>query len=257
MGRSSRFDLSGFQRLGHLRPLALPGGEMAIREPWRLAAAALADAGEPLDLLERGPSALTPVRLRQLERLFASWAAFPQASAAGRWFDAAAVLCGVGLQVSYEGQAPCELEALAAPGRHGGYPFEIPASGDEPFVVDLRPVVCALAADRRAGEALPVIAARFHETMAQVVLAACQLARDEGAPALVALGGGCFANRLLAERALELLSQEDFEVLLPRRVPAGDGGLSLGQAAIASFALGRGDPPGAGEGTSHVSSHPG
>ena len=140
-------------------------------------------------------------------------------------------------EVSYDGQAPAELEALAAPGLHEPYPFSIDETGG-PFAVDLRPTVAALAADRRADRPRPLMAARFHETMAQVVLAACQRARAEGAPGLVALAGGCFANRLLAERSMALLGRDGFEVLLPARVPAGDGGLSLGQAAIASFALG-------------------
>jgi hydrogenase maturation protein HypF len=224
-------DLGSFVRRGHLRPLALPGGEAAIRQPWRLAMAALADAGEPLDLLAQVP----PLQRQQVGWLLGA-PGLARASAAGRWFDAVAILCGLGLESSYEGQAPCELEALAAPGEHGTYPFTIEADAQGgPFVVDLRPTIAAIAAERRHDRPAALIAARFHDTLAEVIRQGCRLLRDAGGPTLVALGGGCFANRRLAERTLLLLERDGFEVLLPARVPAGDGGLALGQAAIASF----------------------
>jgi hydrogenase maturation protein HypF len=225
-------DLGGFRRLGHLRAIALPGGEAAIREPWRLAVAALADADEPLDV-----PALAPLGARRLE-LVAGVArrphVSPTATGAGRWFDAVSALCGVCTHASYDGQAPAELEAVAAPGEHGAYDVAFLGGGAAPFVVDLRPAVRAMAGELRQGTGAPVVSARFHATLAQAIVAACVRARAEGGPAVVALSGGCFQNRLLAEASAAGLERAGFEVLQHRRVPCNDGGLALGQAAVAA-----------------------
>jgi hydrogenase maturation protein HypF len=227
-------DLASFVRRGHLRPIALAGGEAAIRQPWRLALAALLDAGESDELVADVPRA----QRRRVEALLD--ARTVRSSAAGRWFDAVAALCGLAREVSYDGQAPCELEAIAA-GAQAAYPFEIAEpGGGAPFTLDLRPCIRAIASDRRACRPVPAISAGFHETLAQAILAACLRARGAGAPGLVTLVGGCFCNRRLAERARALLLDAGFEVLLPERVPAGDGGLALGQAAVASYLLTRG-----------------
>src|SRR5690606_12781224 len=110
-------DLGRCRRLGHLRPIALPGGEQAIREPWRLALAALVDAGEPTDAVPGvGPEARATI-----ERLLESPSLAPRVTGAGRWFDAVAALCGVRQRVTYDGQAPMELEALAGNGTYASY----------------------------------------------------------------------------------------------------------------------------------------
>jgi hydrogenase maturation protein HypF len=227
--------LSGFRRLGHLRPLRLLGGEAAIRQPWRLAAAALLDAGEELDLLAGGAGRAAAARL-----LWERPALAPLATGAGRWFDAVAALCGLGSEVSYDGQPAIELEAAASDGEHAPYDFQIDAAPAEPFAGDQRPAVRAIAGELRAGAAPGHVAARFHETLAAVIATACLRARDGGAPSSVALTGGCFQNRRLTERAAALLERAGFEVLLQRRVPSNDGGLALGQAAVAAY---RARPP--------------
>jgi hydrogenase maturation protein HypF len=224
-------DLAGFRRVGHLRPIALPGGEAAIRAPWRLAVAALEDAGEPLDL--PALAAIETSRLEAVRRLAGSGIS-QRASGAGRWFDAVAALCGVRAEISYDGQAAMELEAAAAPGDHGAYALELDG---EPFVVDLRPAVRAVAADARAGVSAGVVSARFHATMARALVAACRRARDACGLGTVALTGGCFQNRLLTEAARVGLEAAGFEVLSHRRVPCNDGGVALGQAAVAAFRL--------------------
>jgi hydrogenase maturation protein HypF len=227
-------DLGGFQRLGHLRALPLLGGEAAIRAPWRLAAAALFEAGEPTDgLLPE----VDPVRVEAVHRLWARPNLAPRATGAGRWFDAVAALCGLAAEVSYDGQAAVELEAVATPGRHALYDLAVLERPDEPFVVDLVPMVRAIAADLRQGRPAGTIAARFHRTLARAIADSCRRARDAGAPATVALSGGCFQNRLLTELAKSELERLGFEVLLHRRVPCNDGGIALGQAAIAAHRL--------------------
>src|SRR6267378_2479255 len=222
-------DLAGFQRLGHLRPLALAGGEAAIREPWRLAAAALYDAGLDLKALRR----IDRKKREAVLRLIETGAASPKATGAGRWFDAVAALCGLRDEITYEGQAAVELEAIAAPGECCSYPFRI-ERGD-PFVVDLRPAVRAIGAGLANGAPASEVAARFHRTLAMAIAAGCQIARERSRVETVALSGGCFQNRLLSESAKRLLEQDGFDVLVHGRVPPNDGGVALGQAAVAAW----------------------
>jgi hydrogenase maturation protein HypF len=230
-------DLSGFRRLGHLRPIALLGGEAAIREPWRLAAAALFDAGAPeADLLE----AVGAPRAALARQLWERPGLAPRATGAGRWFDAVSALAGVCSESTYDGQAAIELEAVVEEGAAEPYPFAVEAPPGAPFVLDLRPMVRAIAGELRDGAVAPgLVSARFHRTMAEIVAAACVRARESGAAESVALSGGCFQNRRLAELAKAVLERRGFEVLLQRRVPCNDGGLALGQAAVAGFVAAR------------------
>jgi hydrogenase maturation protein HypF len=222
-------DLDGFARLGHLRPLALPGGEAAIHQPWRLAVSALLDAGASTGCVAR----LGAQRLERMRELFARPSLSPRATGAGRWFDAVAALCGVRDEVSYEAQAAIELEALA--GGEAADPLPFGLETGEPWSIDLRPTVRALAAELKAGTSTAVLAARFHETFAQLLVLGCVQARDAHGVNTAALSGGCFQNRRLTERAQSLLTRHGFEVLLHREVPPNDGGVALGQAAVAAW----------------------
>src|SRR5439155_4963541 len=211
-------DLAGFQRLGHLRPLVLAGGEAAIREPWRLAAAALHDAGLTLDLLGR----IDRKKREAVLRLIETGAASPKATGAGRWFDAVASLCGLRDEISYEGQAAVELEAIAAPGECCSYPFRI-ERGD-PFVVDLRPAVRAIGAELANGAPAGEVAARFHRTLAMAIGAGCGIARERSRVETVALSRRCFQTRLLSESAKRLLEEAGITVHFHRPVPPNDAG---------------------------------
>jgi hydrogenase maturation protein HypF len=221
-------DLGAFVRLGHLRPIALAGGEAAIREPWRLALAALIDAGEPTDLVTEPRCAILA---RRLERS----ATLPRSTGAGRWFDAFAALAGVRARIGYEAQAAIELEALASVDLAAPYPFAIAPGA--PFEVDLRPTVRAVAASMRAGEPRPQIASQVYSTMAEIIAQSCSMARRTHGVGAVVLSGGCFQSALLTERARNLLEQDGFEVLVHGRVPPNDGGIALGQAAVAAYRL--------------------
>lgn len=220
-------DLGAATRRGCLRSIALPGGEAAIRQPWRLAAAALMDAGESLDLLARVPGAE-----RAKVRALLATDLPRRATGAGRWFDAVAALLGVATEISYDGQAAAQLEALAA---GDGEPFEVAITGGEPFEIDLRPAIRQLARGMRNGAPAAHLAARFHATIAAAIRLACRRADRR----TVVLSGGCFQNRRLVEQTAALLEADRFEVLLHRRVPPNDGGLALGQAAVASYRLAR------------------
>jgi hydrogenase maturation protein HypF len=228
-------DLCGFTRLGHLRPLALPGGEAAIRQPWRLALAALLDADRDAALLSR----IDPRRLRGVAQLVEKRVRAPLATSAGRWFDAAAALLGVCDEATYEAQGPMELEALAGDGLLEA-PLPYALGGDGPFEVDLRPAVRALADGVAARAEVSTLASGFHATLAHAVRDGCVRMRAQTALSVVALSGGCFQNRLFTEGAVRLLEHQGFRVLLHRQVPANDGGLALGQAAVAACRLGGG-----------------
>ena len=164
----------------------------------------------------------------------------PRTTSAGRLFDAVAALVDLHQKSSFEGQAAMALEHAADPDVRDAYPLDLrapePAAGDEaPSVLDWRSLLEALLEDLRGGRAPGVIAARFHNALVDGIL---QTARAAGRRR-VALSGGCFQNRLLLERTRERLGAEGFEVLLHRQVPPNDGGIGLGQVAVAAAALGR------------------
>jgi hydrogenase maturation protein HypF len=226
-------DLGGYRRLGHLRPIPLAGGAAAIREPWRLAAAALLDAGLPIDRLRN----VQPVRREAVRKLLERGIASPLATGAGRWFDAVSALLGIRSEITYEGQAAVELEALAS--EDDGFPldFEIASDAEGGIEIDLRPAIRAIVAADDSGVPRGQLAAGFHAMLARTVTRTCVAAREETGVSTAALSGGCFQNRLLTEKTRDGLAAEGFEVLLHRRVPPNDGGLALGQAAVAAWRL--------------------
>ncbi len=234
-------DCHGFRRAAHLRSVPMPGGEQAIRQPWRMAVAHLldADAGNPM--LER---LARPMELRIVRRMLAAKINAPLTSSAGRFFDAVAALVGVRREVSYEGQAAIELENIAERAMPDGqYPWRLApersaSAGDPvPLIVDTRPLISAVADDALAGMDTARIARRFHESLVTIVVSTCRELRRASGVGRVVLSGGVFMNRLLAESAADRLTTERFDVLRPRLAPANDGGLSLGQAAIAAARL--------------------
>jgi len=215
-------DLTAFERAGHLRPVRMPGGEQAIRQPWRMACAwlqeALGEEPEPLAGVEAG-------RWRAVASLARGELAAPVTTSMGRLFDAVAALCGIRLEVTYEGQAAIELEAAAEPGDHGRY--------DMPLL-DARPAILALIADLRGGTTPGVVAARFHDTVAAATADSCEAAASERGLELAVLSGGVFANRRLLEATAARLRAAGLRVLVPERLPPGDGGIAFGQASVAA-----------------------
>ncbi len=222
-----------FQRAAHLRYVAMPGGDKAIREPWRMAAAHLLDARAGLASLQPRISA---VALNIVQRMIERQLNAPPTSSAGRLFDAVASLAGVRDRVSYEGQAAVELEWLATSAAPDGtYPFEIEAAAAaEPLRLDTRPLIRAVADDARKGTATARIARRFHSTMAALLVAVCDRIRRTTGLRTVVLSGGVFLNALLTAEAEERLCAAGFRVYRHVRVPPNDGGLCLGQLAIAA-----------------------
>ena len=158
----------------------------------------------------------------------------PPASSLGRLFDAAAALLGLRGAVAYEGQAAIELEQIAAPGEP---PYQAARAGARPGRLDAAPLIQAVVEDILQGVTAPQIAGRFHASVAELLALACEQARAASGLQRVALSGGAFQNRLLTERLLARLERAGFIVYLNRRVPPNDGGLSLGQLAVAAASI--------------------
>lgn len=219
-------DLAGFVRVARLRPVALPGGDAAVREPWRMALAHLLGAGLPTARVTH-PS--RPV----VEAMIRAGVNTLPTSSAGRLFDALASLAGVRDAVTYEGQAAIELEAAAAD--DDAAPYEVPLADGAPFELDARPLVRAVVAEVEAGTERGTIAARVYASLGRAIALACVRAREATGLGTVALSGGCFQSALLVRRAASALERSGFEVLLHARVPPSDGGLALGQAVVAGW----------------------
>ncbi len=224
-------DLVGFERAGCFEPVPMPGGAAAIRQPWRMAAAYLAASypdGLPARLAVRDRnelhwSAVTAMAARRINA--------PMTSSAGRLFDAVAALLGIRDTINYEGQAAIELEQVADVQERGSYPATI--AGDGELRLAGADLVRAAAEDLAANVPVPVIAARFHNGVAASIVSVCTRLRERSGLAVVALSGGVFQNLLLTDRVVRSLADQGFCVLVHSRVPCNDGGISLGQAAVA------------------------
>ncbi len=224
----------GWQRRCRLRPFVLPGGEQAIREPRRALLGMLHTIGRP-DLLPHG--LFEDEERRLLFQMLDAELNAPVTSSAGRVLDAMAVLLGLTPVCRHEGEAAMQLERTARAARGNAvspYPCHLAeAEGDRPMEVDWEPMLLGLARDRKRGTPPAVLARKAYETMAMMVAA---VARRFDTPS-VALTGGCFQSRLLSERCLSLLREDDRSVYWNRRVPPGDGGLALGQSLAARWQL--------------------
>lgn len=236
---------SEFQRVAHLAYMTLPGGEQAIHQPWRMAAAYLQQAyGEAfLDLDFPFMQRLDRAKWRTLAQMIAKGLNCPLTSSLGRLFDAVAALLGLPAALShaegqfYEGQAAIALEQLASEvsGEDESYPFSI--DGQTPAQVDVTPMVRAIVNDIQRGVSASRIARRFHSSVVTLFTQLCVDVRARTGLNVVALSGGVFQNRLLTEQLLDSLESNAFQAYINRRVPPNDAGLSFGQAAIAATRL--------------------
>lgn len=219
-------DYTGYTRAAHLAYIPLAGGDLAVREPWRVALTHLHVAGLPWDndipAAAYGRSHLTVLRA-QIERGINA----PLTSSMGRLFDAAAALAGVRQAVNYEAQAAIEFEAQADPSEKKRYEFNY-TNG----IIDPKPVWKALLADKRSGVDVGRISARFHNGVATMVREVCCDLRERHGIDEVVLSGGVWQNVTLLRRTLTLLEREKFVVFCHSLIPANDGGLALGQAMV-------------------------
>lgn len=225
-----------FSREAHLAWVPLAGGEQAVRRPWLSAISHLAQfLGEGGLKIARDRLAIDPGEIALVEQALKGKINCPPVSSCGRFFDAAAALLGLCLENTYEGQAAATL-GEHAPWSAGGepcpYPFTIKGK-----MIDPGPVWAALADDLAKGVSTDEIALRFHDTVVAMAVEVCVALRSRGGPRRVVLSGGTWNNRYLLSSAARELTRRGFAVFSQTLVPAGDGGLSLGQAAIVRFRM--------------------
>jgi hydrogenase maturation protein HypF len=229
-------DLTAFTREGLLRPVPMPGGASAIRQPWRMAAAWLADAFDgrrPLPRLLR--DAVAPARWEAMATVMTSREVSPLTSSVGRLLDAVGALCGLGVEITYEGQAAIALEAAAwRADDERAYEIELAQDGEGRLVLDPRAMVRALSSELERGIDVGAIAAGVHLALSTATAdAVTRLAARRGLATAV-LSGGVFQNRWLLESVCARLDTAGLRVLVPKRLPPNDGGISFGQAAVAA-----------------------
>ena len=237
-------DLTGFERVGHLAAAALPGGDASVRRPYRMALSHLYRAGLPWSDSIPAVAATPAVERAALRHQLETGLNSVDTSSMGRLFDAVASLAGVRHVVSYEGQAAMELEALVAPDEDGAYPFGIvdgavldgavvDGAAMTGSVIDPTPALRGVLADLAAGVGPGIIAARFHHGLARTVAELARRIRRETGLGTVVLSGGVFQNAILTKEVTGRVAADGMTVLRHRIVPPNDGGLALGQLALA------------------------
>jgi hydrogenase maturation protein HypF len=228
----------GFRRAGHFRPLPLPGGDAAVREPWRMALSYLHQAlGEAAFVLDHPVAGLLPEKDRVLfAQMLRRGINSPQTSSCGRLFDAVAALLNIRHIVSYDGQGAIELEAVAEADYTDNstcYSYSILPGNTAPLQLDFAQMFKEILTDMEAGVETAAIAYRFHRTVATAAVEICQRITDATGIDRIILSGGVFQNRLLSEMIYTALTAKGLNVFTHRLVPPNDGGIALGQAAIA------------------------
>jgi len=246
--------LKDFKRIGHLRYVPMPGGARAVKEPWRMAAGYLHSRFGSSWRQVSGISFLKEkngMLLDTLGDMMDKWLNCPPTSSMGRLFDAAAALLGIRHEVNYEGQAAVEMEQLGVQYLYHmkhmksnehiksiqkdirGYRFALEEKSNT-WEIDTRHLIDDIIRELSGGIPLGEIAYRFHLTITEMVISTCRTARNVYGENRVTLSGGVFQNMLLLDMVHRGLEENGFEVFIHRIVPANDGGISLGQAVIAS-----------------------
>jgi len=231
-------NLKDFERAAHLKKVPMPGGSMAIKEPWRMAMVYLSDAF--------GDEA-TKLKLNLVKRIdFQKWDILkkatekkintPWTSSMGRLFDAVSSLLSVRDEVHYEGQAAIELEMTADRRVKEEYPFHI-HKDEVPLVIDLAETITGIVHDLAEGTPSPIISGRFHRTIARLIVKTCETIRSRKKLNRVVLSGGVFQNIFLLSLVTKGLRDSGFDVYTHHLVPSNDGGISLGQAVVAHMRL--------------------
>ncbi len=231
-----------FQRFGHFQYLVLPGGEKAIREPWRIAVSLLkASYGASWPEIAGSLNLLSDKNQTELlDKIIEGKIHSPLSSGLGRLFDGVAALIGLRRSVSFEGQAAMDMEALAIGINAPPYPFDILRNENKPYIVDTGATIRAIVNDLLTRQSKARIAASFHRTIIDMFdTMTREMSRSSGLTRVV-LSGGCFQNRILLEGAMDKLRKSGLEVYCHSQVPANDGGIALGQAVIAAAMIKKG-----------------
>ena len=226
------------ERIAHLDYIQMPGGAKAIREPWRMAASYLyrTFGDDFLNLNLPFIQNMDRKAWKTLRRMIETGTNSPETSSMGRLFDAVSSLLGLRNAVNYEGQAAIELETIADPQCAQGYKFEIEAVGN---TIKAESVIRRAVEDLLDQRSPQEVSAKFHLGVVQLIVEIARRARDERRLDRVVLSGGVFQNMFLLKNVCRMLKANGFEVFTHSRVPTNDGGISLGQAAIAGARLKR------------------
>ena len=231
-------DEADYRRAGHIRPYMLPGSEKAVKEPWRVAASLLRESfgAEWQALATKLPLAGKEGQFAVLENMMAQGFNSPLTSSLGRVFDGVAAILGTRQAVSFEGQAAMELETIASGRSTKRYPFDIAIEGGK-LILDLRPLVRAVAEERIGKKPPAAIAAAFHRTVIEAIAAMAAAVREQAGLDKAVLSGGCFQNRVLLEGTVQALAKGGFTVYTHRLLQTNDGCIALGQAVVAAARL--------------------
>jgi hydrogenase maturation protein HypF len=219
---------ANYERVYHLCYVPMPGGDKAIREPWRIAIAWMQKAGLELDQVPQITEAIDSKELEIVRQQMQFGINSPLTSSMGRLFDAVASLSGVRNTVNYEAQAAIELEALIAKDETGCYEISI-----ENGIIDPSPMIQSVVKDVRAGVGTARISAKFHNSISNVVVDICGKLRDAREISTVVLSGGVWQNMALSQQVVSRLRDVGFTTYVHRQAPTNDGGIALGQLAIA------------------------
>jgi len=227
-------DLNGFERKAHLKYVSMPGGEQAIKEPWRMAVSWLYQiyGRDFLDLRIKFVDEIDRSKWAILNKMIDSKINSPSTSSMGRLFDAVSSLIGVREKIEYEAQAAIELERIADKGVCDFYKFKI-GSEDGIYLIDPSDIFMSIVEDLKGKIAVSVISARFHNAVCRMINEVCIKLRDSLGTEQVVLSGGVFLNEYLIEKVRPLLVSNGFELLQNDRISVGDSGISVGQALIA------------------------
>lgn len=231
-------DYRDFLRAAHLEYFPLPGGDSAIREPWKTATAVLNYVyGQQFEELEIDfVKRLDPKARQVLRRMMDSGVNSPLTSSMGRLFDAVASLLGLRDTINYEGQAAIELEMIADETCYESYPWNIDMAGF-PILVGIKGLIKAIVEDLLERKPSSLVAAKFHNSLVDMTVSVCdEIRRTKGLNEVV-LSGGVFQNAFLLTQLVPRLKEFGFKVYVPTKVPPNDGGISLGQAVIANARL--------------------
>jgi hydrogenase maturation protein HypF len=237
-GEFMKANLRNFVRYGHLKKVPMPGGTMAIKEPWRMAMVYLSEAfGEEtenlkIDLMKRIDLNKWDVLKKMIKKKLNS----PLTSSMGRLFDAISSILSVRDKVHYEGQAAIELEMIADPRGEEEYPFRIYREGNS-MVIDPMETVQGVVQDLTENVPAAKVSGKFHHSIASLIIRACEMIRSEEKLNRVVLSGGVFQNILLLSLVTKGLRKLGFDVYTHHLVPPNDGGISLGQAVIGHMKL--------------------
>ncbi|NWG01425.1 MAG: carbamoyltransferase HypF [Syntrophaceae bacterium] len=237
-GEFIKANLKDFDRLAHLKKVPMPGGSMAIKEPWRMAMVYLSEAfGEEvkdlkIDLMRKGD----PQKWNILKKAIKKKINTPWTSSMGRLFDAVSSLLSIRDEVHYEGQAAIELEMVADRSVKEKYSFHL-RQDEKPMVIDSTEMIRGIVHDLTEGTPSSKISGKFHQTIAHLIVETCEIIRSEEKLNRVVLSGGVFQNIFLLSLVAEGLKRSGFDMYTHHLVPTNDGGISLGQAVIAHMRL--------------------